>query len=477
MTRFSVRIFLGYFLILSLAAALMMHTHVNTVQPALRQTVEDSLADTANLLAATLSSQTATSSVDAAEIQHWLDAYMQSPQRALIWGVSKHDAGLRIYVTNEHGIVIADTRHDAIGADYSRWNDIYLTLKGQYGARSTPAISPAESASTLYVAAPWVNSDHHIIGAVSVSRNVQGLQPYVDRIRADIFRDAAMILGLALLSATLLSAWIARSVEKIARYARAVSLGQRNITPPHSGPREIRMLAEAVDAMRRHLEGKAYVEQYVHALAHALKSPLAGLKAHLELLEGPLQDADRIRLLGFAQQETQRLQDSMERLLQLARLEQQQTLQHRQTLEVTALVQSVSASGKALMETKNIHCEFDLSTPPSPITGEAALLQLALDSLLANAIAFTPTGGTIRWSFSDTPEHQCIHLFNSGPAIPEFALSRIFERFFSMPRPDTGQRSSGLGLSLAREIALLHNGDLQLENTTNGVLATLTLAR
>lgn len=482
MTRFSVRIFLGYFLILAMAASLMLQTHVNTVQPAMRQSVEDALADTAYLLAAALSTPAVTrrapndSTLTTGVIQPWLEAYLKYPQQANIWGVKKQVAGFRVYITDAQGIVVADTRSGTLGADYSRWNDVHLTLSGHYGARATQENGNDDQASTLYVAAPIRNAEGERIGVVSVGRNVQALQPYVDGIRADIYRNAALMLGIALVLAALFSAWISISVRKVAHYAQAVSQGQRDAQPPHNGPREIRMLGEAVDAMRKHLEGKTYVEQYVHALAHALKSPLAGIQAHLELLEGPLDDADKQRLLGFAQQEARRMQDSIERLQQLARLEQQQSLQQRQTLTLAAIMASVVEAAKAHLHSKRISCTLDTThAGDGVVEGEAALVHLALDSLFANALAFTPAGGHIHLSAQRKGDVMQIELFNSGNPIPDYALPRVFERFFSLPRPDTGQRSSGLGLSLAREIALLHGGDLRLDNRADGVVATFSL--
>jgi two-component system sensor histidine kinase CreC len=65
---------------------------------------------------------------------------------------------------------------------------------------------------------------------------------------------------------------------------------------------------------------------------------------------------------------------------------------------------------------------------------------------------------------------------DGGPGIPGYALERVFERFYSLPRPDTGRKSSGLGLSIVREIARLHGGEVELANRSEGgARATLSL--
>ena len=70
-----------------------------------------------------------------------------------------------------------------------------------------------------------------------------------------------------------------------------------------------------------------------------------------------------------------------------------------------------------------------------------------------------------------------IHVRDHGPGIPEFAHARIFERFFSLPRPNGTPKSTGLGLPLVREIATLHGGDVALDNApAGGAIATLRIA-
>jgi two-component system sensor histidine kinase CreC len=68
-----------------------------------------------------------------------------------------------------------------------------------------------------------------------------------------------------------------------------------------------------------------------------------------------------------------------------------------------------------------------------------------------------------------------IDITDEGPGIPNYVGERVFERFFSLPRPDTGQKSTGLGLNFAREVAEQHNGSLVLDNQNPGTRARMTL--
>jgi len=100
-------------------------------------------------------------------------------------------------------------------------------------------------------------------------------------------------------------------------------------------------------------------------------------------------------------------------------------------------------------------------------------LRQAFANLLENALDFTPDGGRIRIFGEGDGDHQKIIVENQGEHIPEFAFARLTERFYSLPRPATGKKSTGLGLNFVQEVASLHNAKLALRNTDTGVEATI----
>lgn len=111
------------------------------------------------------------------------------------------------------------------------------------------------------------------------------------------------------------------------------------------------------------------------------------------------------------------------------------------------------------------------------VAAEPALLDQALGNLLDNAIDFTPESGRITLSAEVDQEHVTLKVLDTGSGIPDYALSRIFERFYSLPRAN-GQKSSGLGLAFVSEVARLFNGEVTLRNVQEGgVLASLRLHR
>jgi two-component system sensor histidine kinase CreC len=112
------------------------------------------------------------------------------------------------------------------------------------------------------------------------------------------------------------------------------------------------------------------------------------------------------------------------------------------------------------------------------VNGDRFLLQRALANLLHNALEFSPEGGSIDVAVASTRRHHEIRVRDHGPGLPEFAEKRVFDRFYSLPRPGTGRKSTGLGLSFVREIADLHHGTVELKNhPEGGALAVLRLPK
>ncbi len=468
----SARIFIVYLLFVAFCSYFIWHTVMDQIKPGVRQTTEETLVDTANLLAEFLREPLLNQRLGSEDIQQVLAAYGLRQPNASIWGVSKDQVSHRIYVTDGNGIVLLDSLQRAVGQDYSRWNDVYLTLQGMYGARSSLEVDGDESSSVMYVAAPIVHQGD-IIGVVSVAKPNRSLQPYIDRMQQRLVLFGAILLLLGLLLGALFSWWFSRELRRLREYALCVSKGQR-ASLPHSvvTSRELWQLAQALESMRTQLDGKAYVERYVQTLTHELKSPLAGIRAAAELLQLPLDDQHRQQFIANIESESQRLQRLIERLLNLALVEHRQALHNPQRLALTPLIEALVAASEARITLQGIHvhCQLDGA---AEVLGESFLIQQALANVVDNALDFTPEGGHLWLQTQRVAGYWEFSLINQGEAIPDFAFARLTERFFSLPRPGSGRKSTGLGLSFVKEVMALHGGELHLENTLRGVRACL----
>ncbi|MBV4473162.1 two-component system sensor histidine kinase CreC [Pseudomonas botevensis] len=466
------RIFLVYVLFIGLTGYFVLNTVMEEIRPGVRQSTEETLVDTANLMAEILRDDFKAGTLSQNRWPELLRSYGERQPKATIWGLPKNQVNHRIYVTDAKGIVVLDSSGVAVGQDYSRWNDVYLTLRGQYGARSTRSDPNDPASSVMHVGAP-IRDNGQIIGVVTVAKPNSSLQPYVDRTERRLLVYGAGLIGLGLLFGALLSWWLSRALHRLTGYAQAVSEGRR-VEVPHYRGGELEQLATAVEQMRTQLEGKAYVERYVHTLTHELKSPLAAIRGAAELLQGEMPPAQRQRFVGNIDSESTRMQQLIERLLNLAQVEQRQGLEERVAVPLGALVDELLQAQTARIESRQLRIEQTIA-PEISLTGEPFLLRQALGNLLENALDFTPAQGLLHFNAERVGALVELRLFNETAPIPDYALPRLTERFYSLPRPDNGRKSTGLGLNFVEEVVKLHGGTLAVSNVEGGVEVKLRL--
>jgi two-component system sensor histidine kinase CreC len=227
--------------------------------------------------------------------------------------------------------------------------------------------------------------------------------------------------------------------------------------------------------MRERLEGRQYVERYVHALTHELRGPLAAIRGSAELLEGPLPEADRRRFAEAVGAQTQRMSEMVDKLLALAAVEHRSRIEAPETVDLDTLVEEAIGNAAAHADAAGVALRADLQAPAT-VQGDAFLLRQVLGNLLDNAIDFSAGGGEVVVAVSVEGARLRIDVADRGAGIPDYALERVFERFYSLPRPAGHARSSGLGLAFVREVAQLHGGDAQLRNRDGGgAVATVWL--
>jgi len=471
--KIGLRIFLGYFLIVGLAGFFVMRVFVNEVKPGVRQAMEDTLVDTANALAELATPDMRSGRIGAGQFASSVDALVRRDVRAQIWNIRKQTFDYRIYVTDARGIVVYDSSHQALGQDYSRWNDVYLTLRGKYGARSTRSDPNDDSSSVMHVAAP-IRDGGKIIGVLTVAKANQRIEPFIESSQQAILRQGWILLGLSFLIGIGVTLWLSRSLAALGRFARAVTAGER-VAAPNLGNNEIGELGRALDTMRERLDGKQYVEQFVQTLAHEMKSPIAAIRGAAEILETAPPGVDRERFLRNIDTQSTRLSAMIDKMLALAAVEYRQALENIETVDLAAVVRECIEVIEPRLKGKNLRVELALEAAPATVQGDRFLLGQAVANLLDNAIEFSPPEGVLELRLLRQGPVLVLQVGDAGPGIPDFARDRVFERFYSLPRPDGG-RSSGLGLSFVREVAALHGGDIRLRNRDQGgAVAELSL--
>jgi len=163
-------------------------------------------------------------------------------------------------------------------------------------------------------------------------------------------------------------------------------------------------------------------------------------------------------------------QQLIAKLLELARLENSDQLAAIQPVPLASLCQQAIQEHQPAAQAKHLALQFNATAQPV-LQGDPILLSQAIHNLLANALDFAAPHTTIRIILTAA----ALHIDNQGDPIPDYALAKIPQRFYSLPRAN-GRRSSGLGLSFVAEIMRLHGGRLALQNQSHGVRASLIFA-
>lgn len=473
--KIGTRIFLAYLLLFSLCLAYPLNWIGKSLSSRYREGVEDPLVDQANILAAVVEEEIRRQDFSP---ERWQEIFSNIHARSLkarIYDLDKERVDCHVYITDNRGMVLFDSENPAnVGKDYSRWRDVALTLKGEYGARTSRRVAADETTSSLFVAAP-IRVDGALAGVLTVAKPTTNIGYFVDLAQYRIVVVGLLSLLAAGLLSLLLAAWITRPIKRLTAYARGVRDGG-NPPFPRLDSSEIGEMGRAFAGMQETLEGRRYVEQYVEHLTHELKSPLSAIRGAAELLAEPMDEERRQRFLANIRSQSHRIQEIVDRMLELAALEHGKYPLKTETVAVAALVNLVRESMEPMLLNKGLQFEVE-TTEGCTLQGDFFLLHRALTNLLQNAVDFSPAAGMIELRVTAEAGQVRFTVRDQGPGIPDFAKDKVFDTFFSLQRPDSGQKSTGLGLSFVRQVALLHGGRVAVENLpTGGLRAMFTVA-
>ena len=233
-------------------------------------------------------------------------------------------------------------------------------------------------------------------------------------------------------------------------------------------PAEVRPLLDAINDLVGRLDRALTLQnRFISDAAHQLKTPVTVLKTQLEVALRE-DDHERLRLaLVTAQTGLERLSRVVSQLLSLARNEPEAAREVALApLDLNALALDVSQGWVPEALKKRIDLGFEGPEAPVIIRGEDSRLRVLLDNLVDNAVRYTPDGGHVTVRVT-TGAETVIEVSDDGPRIPLEERQRVFERFHRLL--GNTQSGSGLGLSIAREIARLHGASIDLRDDADGV--------
>jgi two-component system sensor histidine kinase CreC len=438
------------------------------VEPQTFQGTEEMMVDTANLLAELVAADLHPDGANTADLRQAFNKAHARRFDSHIFDHLKQQVGINAYLTDAKGIVVFDSDGGSReGLDYSKKRDVSLTLAGRYGARSTRETPDDSSTSILYVAAP-VGDSKQPLGVLTVYKHQLDVMPLVRARRRIIYTACGLIGGGILFLIAAVFLWLFRPIGKITEYARAVERGERPAKPKIGIGREVNTLARALDSMRAALEGRGYVERYIQTLTHEMKSPLAAIRGAAELLNEDMPPTARQRFMGNILAETARSERLINRLLELAAIENRPRLDEAVEIDFRVILSRAMDQARPLAEIAGVELAQEPVSNSIPVRGDAFILRAAVTNLLENAIDFSPRGERIDITLDAHDGKMVLAIRDHGPGIPDYAVDKVFERFYSLRHHGSGRKGTGLGLTLVREAAELHGGAITLEPATGG---------
>lgn len=276
--------------------------------------------------------------------------------------------------------------------------------------------------------------------------------------------------GLSLLLAVLLTYHLLKPVQNLRRAAQSVAQGDFSKRVPISGDKELATLGQAFNEMAENLQkAEANRKALTADIAHELRTPLAVQRAHLEAIQDDVYPLDLESLEPILAQNVL-LTRLVEDLRTLALAEAGQLSLDMRDVNLLSLAGEVVDLFSPAAAASQVRLIFNLPDEEIPVLRlDPARIEQILSNLVSNALRYTPQGGSISITLAQDSHYITLSVADTGPGIPEHALSRVFERFYRVD----GSRSreaggSGLGLAIARKLAQAHAGELIASNRPDG---------
>ena len=368
----------------------------------------------------------------------------------------------RFHVTNERGIVQADSLGADLGRDLSGDPAIAAALRGQEHTLT--------QSGTMIVAVP-LRKEGRVSGVVSLSQPLRDVTAVLTDLRFRLLISAGVSLVLSALVGLMLARAIARPVRELTRAANQLAQGDFDYPVNVKSPGELGELARAFRSMsgdmRQMLQART---DLVTNVSHELRTPLTAVKGLVETLrDGAVDDLDaRDRFLASIENETDRLIRLVNDLLTLSRADAQSLNLRRERFDLTQLARSCAEGLATQAAAQDISLVVD--GPSVYVNADADRIQQVLVNLLDNAIRFSPPGETVRVRVGQDdilPHSVTVSVQDRGPGIPTADQSRVFERFYrgDKSRARKGDVGAGLGLPIAQTLVEAHHGRITLASS------------
>jgi two-component system sensor histidine kinase GlrK len=258
---------------------------------------------------------------------------------------------------------------------------------------------------------------------------------------------------------------IARPLSLVTEKANEISGGVFQCDLDIPSPPEISEVARAFNAMCDRLKMVDKMKSdFLSMMSHELRTPLTSIKEGTALLReevaGPITEKQK-RLLTIIKEESNRLIDQVNSLLDVSKMEAGMMTFHFERGSLPPLIEMVTLEMGPIVESKKINLDLKMDEPLPEIPMDREKILQALRNLVGNAVKFTPEGGRVVVSARLVDREVEVSVTDTGPGIPRASLATVFDKFLQIaPAGSTQARGTGLGLAIAKYIITSHGGKI-----------------
>jgi two-component system sensor histidine kinase ChvG len=313
------------------------------------------------------------------------------------------------------------------------------------------------------VATPIVNGGS-VVGVVALTSAAGELDALVQNEREQVLQMFFTAILVSIIANPLADLAAAAELGRD-RHARKMSPSRVRIPDLTARPDEIGRLSGAmrgmVAALYDRIEGN---EQFAADVAHEIKNPLASLRSAVVTLRSAQRDDQRVKLLDVIEHDVRRLDRLISDISNASRLDSELVREDEASFDLLKMLSNIAGHFREEADTRSVEFITDLPSKPIVVQGLEARLAQVFVNLISNAVSFCEAGDAVRLWARRRENRVLVVVEDTGPGIPEQAIQKIFNRFYS-ERP-VGQfgNHSGLGLAISKQIVEAHGGVIWAEN-------------
>lgn len=330
-----------------------------------------------------------------------------------------------------------------------------------------------EPAGTVYAAATPIEGAAGMLGVIGVSTAAGEIDHLVRSEREQLLQMFVIALLVSIGLSLVLASTIANPLSDLSaaaelgrdKNARKMSPTRVRIPDLTGRPDEIGRLSGALRGMVSALYDRIDSnEQFAADVAHEIKNPLASLQSAVGTMRLARTDEQRTRLLEVIEHDVRRLDRLVSDISNASRLDSELVKEEEEEFNLISLLENLAHYHAEEAQQKGVEFITDLPAEPIPISGLEGRLAQVFVNLIGNAISFCEDGDAVRVWARKRANRVLIVVEDTGPGIPEQALTKVFNRFYSeRPEKQFGDHS-GLGLAISKQIVEAHGGVIWAEN-------------